>query len=84
MTKEIQIEVLMKDGCTKHDAEKHLKNGCIIFSDFEENFEKYMEEWDANEDDIMMYKKMIDEKIPVSDWGIVEDNGNTYYIMYVL
>lgn len=84
MTRERELEILMKDGCTKHDAEKHLKNGCIIFDDFEENFEKYMEEWDVDEDDIPMYRKMIDKKIPVPDWGVVEENENTYYIMYVL
>ena len=34
-----------------------------------------------------MYKgrrRMIEEKIPAMDWGIVEDDGKTYYIMYVL
>ena len=45
MTREKQIEILMEDRCTKSEAEKHLKNGTTIFEDFEENFDKYMEEW---------------------------------------
>lgn len=84
MTREREIEILMMDGCTKAEAEQHLKNGSIIFEDFEENFERCMEEWKEEEEDILMYRKMIDEKIPVPDWGIVEDGGKTYYIMYCL
>lgn len=84
MTKEREIEILMMDNCTKSDAEKHLKNGSIVFSDFEEHFDDHMKEWDIEEDEIPIYRKMIEEKIPVKDWGIVEDDGKTYYIMYVL
>lgn len=84
MTNEREIEILMMDRCTKTDAEKHLKNGSIVFSDFEEHFDDYMKEWDIEEDEIPIYRKMIEEKIPVKDWGIVEDDGKTYYIMYVL
>lgn len=84
MTRERQMEILMKDGCTEQDAEKHLKNGCTIFTDFEENFNQYMKDWDIDEDDLPVYKNMLKHKIPASDWGIVEDNGKTYYIMYVL
>lgn len=85
MTREREIEILMMDGCTRADAEKHLKKGAIIHDeDLEENFDNYMDEWDIDEDDREKYKAMIDEKIPVLDWGIVEDAGKTYYIMYVL
>lgn len=84
MTKEREIEILMMDRRTKAEAEKHLKKGTVIFEDFEENFNKYMKEWDVKEDEFSIYKRMIEEKIPVTDWGIVEDNGKTYYIMYVL
>lgn len=85
MTREREIEILMKDGCTKPEAEKYLnRNGVTIFTaeDFEENFEQYMEDWYVDEDDIPAYQNMIDDKIPVTDWGIVTDNENTYYIMY--
>lgn len=84
MTTEKQIEILMKNGCLKSEAEKYLKNGCTIFTDFEENFDQYMKDWNIDEDDLLVYKDMVERKIPAPDWGIVEDNGKTYYIMYVL
>ena len=84
MTKEREIELLMLDKCTKSEAEKHLKNGSTIFEDFEENIESYLDEWNIEEEDKDEYRKMVTDKIPVRDWGIVEDNEKTYYIMYVL
>lgn len=84
MTREREIELLMLDRCTKSEAEKHLKNGSTIFEDFEENIESYLDEWNIEEEDKDEYRKMITDKIPARDWGIVEDNGKTYYIMYVL
>lgn len=82
MTRE--IEILMKDSCTRSEAEKHLNNGTIIFDDFVENFDSYMKEWDCDEEEKEMYKRMIDSKIPAMDWGVVDLDGKTYYIMYVL
>ena len=84
MTEERKIELLMLDKCTKHEAEKHLKNGTIIFEDFDEHFDDYMKEWNIEEEDIEEYRRMTTNKIPAGDWGIVEDNGKTYYIMYAL
>ena len=92
MTREMEIEILMDDRCTRAEAEKHLKNGTIIFEDFEENFEKYMVEWKSgyaedSEDYTEMvesYKNMIETGEPVTDWGIVKKDGKTYYIMYLL
>jgi len=78
------VEILMKNGCTKQEAERHLKNGSIVFTDFEEHFDAYMTEWGIEENEVPEYRRMIDEKIPVRDWGVVEDSGKTYYIMYVL
>ncbi len=79
-----EIEILIKDRCTKSEAEKHLKNGSIIFDDFEENFDSYMKEWNCNEDEKESYKKMTETKKPISDWGIVEMEGRVFYIMYAL
>ena len=84
MTREREIELLMLDRCTKSEAEKHLKNGSTIFEDFEENIESYLNEWNIEEEDKDEYRKMVTDKIPVRDLGIVEDNEKTYYIMYVL
>lgn len=90
MTRQEKIEILMEDRCTKSEAEKHLKNGTTIFEDLEENLQKYISEWDyLNDpnDDITFtekVKKMVESKKPMDDWGIVEKDGKTYYIMYVL
>lgn len=94
MTREREIEILMQDGCARAEAEKHLKNGATIFEDFEENFDKYMDEWkfdyaegSEDEDYIEMvnnYRNMIKTGIPATDWGVVKVDGKTYYIMYVL
>lgn len=85
MTKERELEILILDGCQKSEAERYLKNGSTVFGDdFEKFFDNYMKEWDIREEDIKEYRKMITEKIPATDWGIVEDAGETYYIMYVL
>ena len=84
MTREKEIELLMKDGDTRSEAEKHLKDGAMIFEDLAENLESYLDEWDVEEEDREAYRNMIKNKIPVADWGIVEDDGKTFYIMYVL
>lgn len=78
------IEILMADNCTKLEAEKHLKNGTVVFRDFEENFDPYMKEWDIDEEDIPLYKAMIERKEPIPDWGIVTKDGKTFYIEYCL
>lgn len=80
------LEIMMMDRCTKSEAEKHLRNGSVVFEreDFEKNFDSYMDEWDIDDEDRAEYKSMIDEKKPVTDWGIVEYGDKTWYIMYVL
>ena len=87
MTREKQIEILMKDRATRAEAEKHLNNGTIIFEDFEENLDSYIKEF--SDDDVIgfdeeSFRKMVDTKKPLADWGVVEKDGKTYYIMYVL
>ena len=84
MEREKEIELLMKDGCTKAEAERHLANGSAVIEDFEEHFADYMAEWSIPAEDQPAYKRMITDKVPVADWGIVEDGGKTYYIMYAL
>lgn len=87
MTREMEIEILMEDRCTKSEAEKHLKNGTIIFEDFEENLDSYIKEFSDEETvgfDEKSFREMVETKKPLSDWGVVEKDGKTYYIMYVL
>jgi hypothetical protein len=40
------LEILMADGCTRAEAERHLERGTAVFEgqDFEAHFEDYMEE----------------------------------------
>lgn len=81
------IEVLMMDGCTKTEAERFLKNGTIVLDkeDFSSGFENYMTDWSVEtEEEKQKYRAMIDDKKPLQDWGIVEHDGATYYIMYRL
>ena len=78
------IEILKKDGCTEKEAKWFLANNTTVYEDFEENFESYLEEFDCDKDEIAELKEMIDKKIPLTDWGIVQDGDKTYYIMYAL
>ena len=77
------IEVLMKNGYSKRKAEEELKRGTVVFEgeDFEKHFDDYMEDWGVDKEEQEKYRKMLEEKIAIPDWGIVEDDGNTYYIM---
>lgn len=78
------IDILMLAGSTKAEAEKHLEAGATVYTDFEENFDLHMDELDATEEEKEEYKKMIENKIPVQDWAVVEYDGKTYYIQYCL
>lgn len=78
------VEILMKDGRTKLEAEKHLKNGTVIFTDFKENFSQYMDEWGVDEEEREEYKQMIEGKKILPDWGIVKDAEKVFYIAYCL
>lgn len=84
MTREREIEILMADGCTRSDAEKHLKNDTTVFDDFAEHLKNYMNEWNIDEEDREAYMNMIETGVPAIDWGVVKDAGEVYYIMYVL
>lgn len=80
------IELLMLDGCTKSEAEKHLERGAAVFTaeDLKTHFDDYMAEWEVDEEERGQYREMLDSKTPVADWGVVETGRNTYYIMYCL
>lgn len=78
------IEILMMDGCTRSEAEKHLQRGSAVIDDLEEHSEEYMSEWDMDEEEREKVQEMIRTKKPMTDWGIVQDGGKTYYIAYCL
>ena len=54
-----EIKILMMDGCTESEAKKHLKDGTVIFEDFDENLEEYLDELDIEEEDRNEYRKMV-------------------------
>lgn len=78
------LEVMMMDGCTKLDAEKHLKSGSMVFDDFAENLEMYLDVWDEDADCREELRKMVETGKPADDWGVVKDGEKTYFIMYIL
>ena len=81
-----EIEILVKDGCTRKEAEKHLSLGSVEFDeeDLRDNFSNYMEEWGIEDDAQQPYREMLKEKRPLPDWGVVEYGGMWYFIEYVL
>ena len=79
-----EIKILMTDGCTESEAKKHLERGAMVYSDLPENFERYAEEWQLDEEEREAIKSMIDTKESAQDWGVVEIDGKTYFIQYVL
>lgn len=77
------IEILMEDGCTREDAQRHLEVGTIVFDDFEDHLDSYCAELAKGDEELEEeLKKMVETKEPAPDWGIVELSGKTYYIMY--
>lgn len=80
------IELLIMDGCTKEEAERHLKNGSIVFeeSDLKEHFDLYAKEWNLNKEEYDKHKNMIEKKEAICDWSIVSDGVKTYFIQYAL
>lgn len=84
MTKSEEIRILMADGCTEHDAEKHLNDGATIFEDLEENLDDYLTEWDADDELADSIRTMVDTQEPMEDWGIVNLDGKRYYVEYGL
>lgn len=79
------IEILMEDGCTREDAQRHLEVGTIVFDDFEDHLDSYCAELAKGDEEFEEeLRKMVETKEPAPDWGIVESSGKTYYIMYCL
>lgn len=84
--------ILREDGKTSSEAEKYLqKNNVVIFegNDYEYNFDHYtkMLYGDLGTDDfaksVSEARRMIDTGEPITDWGVVQYNGERFYIMYI-
>lgn len=78
------LDILIADGCTEAEAKKYLERGTMVYSDMEEKFDKYAEEWQLDEEEREAIRNMIDTKEPAQDWGVVDIDGKTYFIQYVL
>lgn len=85
MTREDEIKVLMKDRCTKKEAEDALKRGSIVYPDFEENLELYLAEAEEmiDKEYSERLRRMVETQTEICDWSIVEMGGKRYYIQYV-
>lgn len=85
---EIDIKILMKDGCTRHDAIKFLEKGTIIFSDLKESFTEYEKDFYScsDEEDKKALYDMVFNDAPMPGWGIVHDieNRKDYFILYII
>lgn len=90
MTRDEEIRILMKDGCTESEAREHLDKWTMVYDDLEEKLDAYCKEFaylDIKTNDVKYtdtIREMVKTKVPAKDWGIVQDSGKTYYIEYVL
>lgn len=82
MTRE--TEILIKDGCTRYDAERHMKNGTLIYEkeEFMKNADEYLNYMEEEEKEEFL--EQIKNDIPPVDWGITEYEGEKYLIQYSL
>lgn len=76
MTKEMIIEILVADGCTKKEAENFIKTGTVIYSDAD------VSELLADYENSFTVQDIKDGK--VADIRHVVYQSENYYIEYVL
>ena len=79
MTRELMIEVLMADRCTRTEAEKFIKAGTTIYTDEQEIIE-VAREVSADETTITLDNI---KNGNVTDISYVRYNNNDYYIVSV-
>lgn len=85
MTREMEIKILMEDGCTKKEAQRHIEVGTVVFDDFEKNIDFYCVDLAGGNEDLEEdLRNMAKTRKPIEDWGIVETEDGIYYIMYCL
>lgn len=77
-----EIEILMNDGCTQYDAERHMKNGTLIYEmdEFMKNADEYLSYMEEKEE----FLEQIKDGVAPEDWGIAEYEGQKYIIQYCL
>ncbi len=52
MTREMEIKILMEDGCTKKEAQRHIEVGTVVFDDFEKNIDFYCVDLASGNEDL--------------------------------
>lgn len=80
MTKEMMIEILKEDRCTKAEAERFIKDGTTVFEDAGE-FLEFINEF--KEEDEERYTLDDVKNGYVSDTSCVRYEDKEYYIAYV-
>ena len=78
MTRELTIDVLMADRCTRREAERFIKAGTTIYTDEKEIVEVARE---ISEDETITINNIKNDN--VTDISYVRYNDNDYYILYV-
>lgn len=84
MKREIEIEILMADGCTESEAIKHLEKGTTIYEDLDCYWTSYVKEWGFDSDEQEEFYNMIMTKEPIEGWGVVFFGNKWYFIGYCL
>lgn len=86
MKKERQIEILMADRCTRKEAEKYLNYNSPISATIYDSQdvlnlpEERKDIWD--DEDLKMFYRMVETGRNMEDWGVVDFEGERYYIEY--
>ena len=75
------IKILMKDGCTYQEAERHLDNGSVVFDSYDEYIQMELDNG-ADEDEIHTAEEL--KELYFDGLTGVEYNGNLYIVMYCL
>lgn len=78
MTHEQEIAILMEDYCTAKEAEKHLKDGTIIFENPDDYIEMLKDGGSYEGETIEDIRK------GMPDVSMVTYKGHEYLIMYIL
>lgn len=78
-TREKKIAILMEDKCTMQEATKYVDSTTVTFYTKSELLEELNYWEDADE-----IKQMVETQKALSDWSIVEYEGEIYYISYYL
>lgn len=86
MEREREIEILVKAGSTRSEAEYHLDRGSIVYKveDFLEFFEEYTQACDPEDQERLKSFVESGKDGMCGDYALVTYDGTRYLIEYVL